>query len=281
MEIQQLKAILEALIFVAEEPMTPNALGMVLGQDGVETAAIRQVLDELVAEYRARPERGIEIREVAGGYQLRTKPEWAAWIQRLNVPRPTRLSQAAMETLAIVAYRQPIVRAEVEEIRGVDCGGVLKTLLERNLIRIVGKREDPGSPLLYGTTHEFLSIFNLQRLQDLPSLKDYHALEEESHGTQAGSDASLSAPATASSTETDALAALAPIDPDRQLHLDEIDQAISDELEEQVRALRHLESTIFPRPVEQVDLLEREEVPGLPTDCAAESKAEHDNNPAE
>lgn len=261
MESTQLKAILETLIFVADEPISANALGLVLAQDGIETAAVRQVLEALIREYRDDPARGVEIREVAGGYQLRTKPELATWIQRLNVPKPVRLSQAAMETLAIVAYRQPIVRAEVEEIRGVDCGGVLKTLLERNLIRIVGKRDEPGTPLLYATSQEFLSIFNLDRLEALPTLKEYRELEEQrvAEGPGVGDQVSgmVDAGPLTHDTET-ASHAIAPINPELQVQLDAEDQLVSKELEEQIRALRHLEHAIFPRPVETLTAVAQE-----------------------
>jgi segregation and condensation protein B len=117
--------------------------------------------------------------EVAGGYQLRTKPENSPWIFKMNKARPVRLSRASLETLAIVAYRQPITRPEIDEIRGVDSGPVLRTLLERSLVRILGKREEAGSPLIYGTTKDFLSFFGLRNLSDLPSLREYTELGEE------------------------------------------------------------------------------------------------------
>lgn len=258
MEREQLRALLEALIFVADEPITAGALGMVLAQDGVETAAIRQVLEEIIEAFRSHPDRGIEVREVAGGYQFRTKPEMAPWIQRLNVPKPVRLSQAAMETLSIVAYRQPMVRAEIEEIRGVDCGGVLKTLLERNVIRIVGKRDEPGTPLLYGTTQEFLSLFNLRRLEELPTLKDYRELNEQRVSTMATTDEALMV--ELSHVDGAELAqeeeAIHPIDPERQVQLDAEDHAAVRELEDQIRSLRHLEGAIFPKPEETLTAVE-------------------------
>lgn len=268
MEREQLKAIIEALIFVAEEPISAAAIGLVLAQDGVETAAVRQLLEEIVTSSRAHPERGVEIREVAGGYQFRTKAELASWIQRLNVPKPVRLSQAAMETLAIIAYRQPMVRAEIEEIRGVDCGGVIKTLLERNLIRIVGKRDDPGTPLLYATSTEFLSIFNLSRLEELPTLKEYHELEEQRVRESGPSDVMVSEtnhpvgaldPSPESQDDGGGGSPLTPIDPNLQVQLDAEDQAAVRELEEQIRSLRHLEGAIFPRPETTIEVVEREE----------------------
>jgi segregation and condensation protein B len=118
--------------------------------------------------------------EVAGGYQFRTKAENSPWIFKLNKARPVRLSRASLETLAIVAYRQPVTRPEIDDIRGVDSGPVLRTLLERNFVRILGKREEAGSPLIYGTTKDFLSFFNLRNLGELPSLREYTELGEES-----------------------------------------------------------------------------------------------------
>lgn len=239
MEHTELKGILESLIFVSAEPLTVGAMSLVLGEAGVEKVAIQQALDSLMEDYGVSPGRGITLCEVAGGYQFRTKPELAPWLQRLNMPKPVRLSQAALETLAIVAYQQPMTRPEVEEIRGVDCGGVLKTLLERNLVRIVGKREDPGTPLLYGTTREFLSLFNLEGLSALPSLREYHELEQQA--ATAGPDAVAAPPAEVDQP-------VQPIDVATQIAYARADQDVIDELESQIRSLRHLERQMFPRP---------------------------------
>jgi segregation and condensation protein B len=121
----------------------------------------------------------VQVSEVAGGWQLRTAPENAAWVQKLLGGRPVRLTRAQLETLSIIAYRQPVTRPEIDEIRGVDTGATLKLLLDRNLIRILGKKEEPGRPLLYGTTKEFLEFFNLKDLRDLPTLREFHELTEE------------------------------------------------------------------------------------------------------
>ncbi|MBI4237501.1 MAG: SMC-Scp complex subunit ScpB [Deltaproteobacteria bacterium] len=239
MEHTELKGIVEALIFVSAEPLTVGAMALVLGEAGVEKAAIQQALDALVEEYQMPTGRGICLRAVAGGYQFRTNPECAPWLQRLNMPKPVRLSQAALETLAIVAYQQPMTRPEVEEIRGVDCGGVLKTLLERNLVRIVGKREEPGTPLLYGTTREFLSLFNLEGLSALPSLREYHELEQQ---TTIGNAAAMEAPAA------EADQPIRPLDVETQVAYARADQSVIDELESQIRSLRHLERQMFPKP---------------------------------
>jgi segregation and condensation protein B len=138
---------------------------------------IQAALDSLVEDYR---ERGVVLGELAGGYQFRTHPQSAEYVQRLIAGRPVRLSRAQLETLAIIAYRQPVTRPEIDEIRGVDCGGTLKLLLDRSLIRVLGKKEEPGRPLLYGTSREFLEFFNLKELRDLPTLREFHELSEES-----------------------------------------------------------------------------------------------------
>lgn len=248
MERKQLQAIVEALIFVSEEPMTLGSLALVLGEAGVEKSAIRQVVDDLQIAYSEDASRGLDLRDIAGGYQFRSKADLAPWIQRLNVPKPTRLSPAAMETLSIVAYRQPLVRAEIEDIRGVDCGGVLKTLLERNLIRILGKREEPGSPLLYGTTSDFLSHFNLEKLGDLPPLKEYQELDLPLAHTM------VDAEGAGESVEDNV--PIAPIDAEQQVAMEKADQTAIDELEEQIRSLRHLERTVFPKQEERFILEE-------------------------
>jgi segregation and condensation protein B len=162
----QLSRMIEALLFASEAPLSASDLARVaeaLDEEQVE-AAIAALREEYDAEDRA-----FGIYEIAGGYQLLTKPEYAHVLERFDtVPVTTRLSTAALETLAIVAYRQPVGRAEIEEIRGVGAGGVLKTLSERNLIEVVGRGEGLGRPLLYGTTRFFLEHFGLRSLEELP-----------------------------------------------------------------------------------------------------------------
>lgn len=179
MEILELKPIIESMIFVSDEPITEGAILVALAGTGVEKATIREALAAIENEWNGDPSRGVGIAQVAGGYQFRTKASCADWLKRLNVPKPMRLSGPALETLAIIAYRQPIVRSEIERIRGVDTGGVLKTLLDRRLLRIVGRQDEPGQPLLYGTTKDFLEIFNLNALNELPTLKDIEDLMRE------------------------------------------------------------------------------------------------------
>jgi len=175
MTAKNLKSLLESLFFVAEGPLSLDRLAAVLEE--FDRAEIAQALYELASECIAQ-ERGIILAEVAGGYQLRTPSEHTEYLKRLQRSRGAKFSQSALETLAIIAYRQPVTRAEVEYLRGVDCGGVLKTLLERKLIRILGKKDVPGKPLVYGTTREFLEVFSLKNLTALPTLKEIQDLAE-------------------------------------------------------------------------------------------------------
>ena len=169
MEREDIKSIIESLLFVADGPLTIQRLGEVL--DGVEKEALRSTLDELQAELE-NSRRGVRLVEVAGGYQLRTAKVNADWVKKFLGGRPARMGRATLETLAIIAYRQPITRAEIEAIRGVDVDGVINTLLDRSLIRAVARKDVPGRPFLYGTTPGFLQLFNLKDLTHLPTLKE-------------------------------------------------------------------------------------------------------------
>ena len=167
--MESLKSIIESLLFVSDEPLTIERLKIVLNP--AAASDIRSALNLLTEEYEAR-RGGFHLKEIAGGYQLRTRPEFSEWITKLVQPRPPRLSKAALETLAIIAYKQPVIRSDVEHIRGVDCGGVIRVLLERNLIRVLGRKEIPGRPLIYATTKRFLEVFDLKDLKDLPTPKE-------------------------------------------------------------------------------------------------------------
>ena len=169
MERDRLRSVLESLLFAADAPLTVQRLSEVL--EGIERKEIVAALQELQAEYETAG-RGFRVAEVAGGYQMRTPKENADWVKSLFRGRPARMSRATLETLAIIAYKQPITRAEIEVIRGVDVDGVLSTLLERRLVRIVARKDVPGRPFLYGTTGEFLELFNLKDLANLPTLKE-------------------------------------------------------------------------------------------------------------
>jgi len=166
--MEDLKNIIESFLFVAETPLTVERIKQIISG---ETKDIRNALEALKDEYEAR-KGGFILREVAGGYQVRTRPEYTEWIKRLLQPTPPRFSKAAMETLAIIAYKQPVIRSEIEHIRGVDCGGILRVLLERKLVRILGRKEIPGRPLIYATTKQFLEMFDLKGLKDLPTPKE-------------------------------------------------------------------------------------------------------------
>ena len=169
MEREDIRSIIESLLFVADGPLTIQRLGEVL--EGAEKEHVRSILDELQAELE-NSRRGVRLVEVAGGYQLRTAKVNADWVKKFLGGRPARMGRATLETLAIIAYRQPITRAEIEAIRGVDVDGVINTLLDRSLIRAVARKDVPGRPFLYGTTPEFLQLFNLKDLTHLPTLKE-------------------------------------------------------------------------------------------------------------
>ena len=174
LDSSQMESIIESLLFASDKVLGLAEIRRLLGErDGKKvTAAVEALLER-------RRGSGIEVVRLANGWHLRTNPEHARWVSKLLAGRPMRLSRAMMETLAIVAYRQPVTRPEVDEIRGVDCGPVLKTLLDRGLVRIIGKKEEVGRPLLYGTTPEFLRVFSLGELSELPTLREYAELSSE------------------------------------------------------------------------------------------------------
>jgi len=172
---EDIKYIIESLLFVADEPLTVDRMRVVLGVS--ERGTIREALEALETEYQARGG-GFHLKAVAGGYQLRTRSEYKDWIKKLIQPKPPRLSKAALETLATIAYKQPVIRSDIEHIRGVDCGGVLRMLLKRKMIRVLGRKEIPGRPLIYGTTRQFLEVFDLQDLKDLPTPKEIEELSD-------------------------------------------------------------------------------------------------------
>jgi segregation and condensation protein B len=175
-ELDQLKAVVESLLFAAGEPVSLGRLAAAL--DDVPREELRRALTELGADCN-REGRGVVLVEVAGGYQLRTAREHAGYVRRLLAARPPRLSRPILETLAIIAYRQPITRPEIEQLRGVDSGAVLETLLERSLVRIAGRKEAPGRPQLYATTADFLETFGLKDLDALPDLSELREVEEQ------------------------------------------------------------------------------------------------------
>jgi segregation and condensation protein B len=171
---EKLKSILESLLFAAGEPVSLTQLANALEE--VPRERIRKTLGEMAAGY-ASSARGFVLEEIAGGYQLRTASEHAVYVRRLLSAKPPRLSRPLLETLAIVAYRQPMTRPEIEQLRGVDSGGVLDTLVERNLIKIAGRKDAPGRPIMYTTTADFLELFGLRDLESLPDLEEFRELE--------------------------------------------------------------------------------------------------------
>ncbi len=181
---EESKAALEAIVYAADEPATIEQLAKALDEDKL---VVQASLDELVASY-ASEERGIEIRAVAGGYKLYTKPQQHDVVRRFikSLRPPLRLTMPALETLAVIAYKQPVTSPEISEIRGVNTSGVINTLLEKRLITTAGRKEVIGRPILYKTSREFLMRFGLSDLEELPSLKEFEALAREALGSDEG-----------------------------------------------------------------------------------------------
>ena len=173
---RHLRGLLEALLFVSDRPLKTADLADVARAQPKECRAL---LEELSNEYRDQA-RGFQLDELAGGWQLRTAATFAPFVREMSALKPVKLTRAQVETLAIIAYRQPVTRPEIEDVRGVDGGAVLKLLLDRDLVRILGKKDEPGRPLLYGTTSHFLEFFGLKSLRDLPTLREFTELTDES-----------------------------------------------------------------------------------------------------
>jgi segregation and condensation protein B len=172
---QELKSIVEGLIFVQSDPSTVEGLSRVL--EGISAERIQTVINELEDEYRVRG-RGFVLSRVAGGYQFRSLPSVAPWILEMKRIKPAKLSRASLETLSIIAYNQPITRNNIEQIRGVESSAIIRNLMERDLVIVVGKKDIPGRPLLYGTSKRFLEIFGLADLASLPALPDIEKVSE-------------------------------------------------------------------------------------------------------
>lgn len=166
---KSLKMIIESLLFSSDKPLTVKDIHECLPD--AEKSEIRNSLKILTHDYDTL-ERSFVLKEVAGGYQFRSRPEYGSYILRMFQKTPNRLSRATIETLAIIAYKQPIMRSEIERLRGVDVGGIVRTLMEKGLIKIMGRKELPGRPLIYGTTKRFLEVFDLKDLNSLPKLKE-------------------------------------------------------------------------------------------------------------
>ncbi len=182
MNSEELKSVVESLLFAAGAPLSLRKMVEIF-EGEVGKAEVRSALAALQEEYSSG-RRGFRLLEVAGGYQFRTVAENAAYVRRLFRERPGRLSRAALETLAIIAYKQPVTKAEIEAIRGVEVDGVLGSLLARQLIRVLGRKEVPGRPWVYGTTPQFLELFGLRDLSDLPPLREVEASLSEKNESE-------------------------------------------------------------------------------------------------
>lgn len=174
MQIDNTKALLEAMLFVSEKPLTLEQIKNVL--DNLETNEIRRIIMELGSEYETE-NRGLRIVEIAGGFQMITSPNLAPFIKKLYKQRRIeRLSKPALETLAIIAYKQPVTKLEIESLRNVNVDGMMKTLLEKNLVKVNGRKKAPGNPKVYGTTRQFLEYFGLKSLEELPKIESFPSM---------------------------------------------------------------------------------------------------------
>lgn len=177
MDEQRVRSVIESILFVSDKPITAREMAEILGEP-FDTKGVKKIMDELIPLYENN-KGGILLREVANGYQFVTNPENAEYLKKMIDIKPFKLSRAALETLSIIAYRQPVTKSEIEEIRGVDSSGALRVLIEKRLAKIVGKKDEPGRPFLYGTTKEFMEFFDLKSLADLPTLKDLEQIARE------------------------------------------------------------------------------------------------------
>jgi segregation and condensation protein B len=237
----RLENVIESLLFASDRPLAIAELKRLTGER--QGAKLNAAIEALRVR---RDETGIQLVSVAGGWHLRTHPANAPWVSRVIAGRPPRLSRALLETLSIVAYRQPVTRPEIDEIRGVDSGPVLGTLLERGLVRMIGKKEDVGRPILYGTTPEFLRTFSLRDLNELPTLREFHELSADHQEEVARVDADAAA-ANGDGEATAVAAAPAPPPARRELEPEEDDELLT-ELERAASAAAKAVETAAPAP---------------------------------
>lgn len=177
MDENNLKSAIEALVFVSEKPITIEQISKALG--GLDAACVRKLIEELKLDYE-KQERGLRITQVAGGFQMITAANFAPFLKKLYKQRsPEKLSKPALETLAIIAYKQPLTRAEIESLRNVNVDAVMKSLGDKNLVRVCGRKKVAGRPFVYGTTREFLEYFGLKDLEELPKIEDFSAMAEQ------------------------------------------------------------------------------------------------------
>jgi segregation and condensation protein B len=184
MERNRIKSVINSLLFVAEKPLsTPRIVDVFNDDNDVNTDVVTEILHEMTTEYATDDRLGFILNEVADGWQLRTRDDNNTWVKKLESIKPIRISPSALEALAIIAYKQPVIKAEVDKIRGVDSSHLVKALMERNLVKISGRADLPGKPLLYSTTPEFLEIFGLKDIKDLPSLTEIEELAARTGNT--------------------------------------------------------------------------------------------------
>lgn len=197
---EALKALIEAILYVTPEPVTLEAV--VKSLEGEERERVKAKLNELIEEFQ-RPEHGIHIRQVAGGYKFSSKPEHHEVLRKFvkSLKPPIRLSKPALETLAVIAYRQPVTLPEIDAIRGVDCGGVIHTLLEKKLVVTAGRKNVVGRPILYRTSRDFLVHFGLKDVSELPSLKEFEELARQALGSELELEGAVPSSAQAASPE--------------------------------------------------------------------------------
>jgi len=219
---ERVQRILESLLFASDKPLTLNELHECTGLD---RPRIQSAMESLCAVHREGIS-GTVLYEVGGGWQLRTDPSNADYVRRLLKVKPQRLTRAAVETLAIIAYRQPVTRPEIEDIRGVDSGAVVNALLDRKLIKILGRKEEVGRPILYGTTREFLEFFALKDLASLPTLREFQELSSE-HRELVEKEAPAAPPPPMLPLDPQAKAAVDALGADSDAALAELEQAIS------------------------------------------------------
>jgi segregation and condensation protein B len=180
MNKEELKPIIDALIFASDIPLSIQKMKQIIeevSKDQFANSDIKEIIKAINNDNR-QSQRGFYLQEVAGGYQYRTRPNYASWVKKLKKTKSFRFTQSTLETLVIIAYKQPIIRAEIEKVRGVDSGGIIKNLLEKSLIKILGRKNIPGRPFLFGTTKRFLEVFGLEKLSDMPTLKEFENLDE-------------------------------------------------------------------------------------------------------
>lgn len=215
-------------------------------EDEITSSDVKDLLDEMAEELKT-DNRGLELVAVAKGYQFRTKYEISQWLKDEKIVAPSRFSPSSLETLAIIAYQQPITRQKIEELRGVDSGGVVKTLLEKTIVRVVGRSEEPGRPLVYGTSQRFLEIFGLKNLKDLPSIQDYQSLgmakDTESERSESDNEGIF----------IDDL-----LDSDLSAAMSEEDDAILGDLDDSLKNLRDVEKDIFASETQETEVTQGE-----------------------